>query len=591
MIVAPSRLGGESGSGVGRRVVPHLRRRVTSLDGLWDFAFVGEVDPDDVVAHELQFDDAMAVPGCWDATPAYAGRRGLAAYRTCAYVSDVTPHELVFDALQHWGRVFVDGVQVAEHAGGFTRFRARVPAGQSRTIEVVVLVDNRDDARRSPLHRDFYDWYHYGGLSGSVSLHRLGEHWISGVRCTTVSISPDPVVEIAVETGAIHDCRVSFVLAIDGIRLIDELVHLEPKSVLVRRLALPGLALWSLDDPELHLLEVALGSDDQRQRIGLRTVAVDGRSLTVNGAAVRLFGVNRHDSHPDHGFALSDDHRLADLQLISDLGANFVRGSHYPQDEGFLDLCDERGIAVWCEATSWQPDARQLTDAAWLSASERNIDEMVAMASGHPSVLIWGCCNEGDSKDLACRPGFARLLGRLRAQDPGRPVTYATMLPFESEELAADLADIVAVNTYPGWYFGRVDSVAGEIDRIEQAVAEAGLDDRPLIVSEIGAEAIRGWHDAAGGMWSEAYQARLIEAVIDTTTDSGRAITGVALWLFADFRVSDLNPRIMRRPRAHNNKGLFDEYRCPKLSASAVRAAIAPSGGRGALIEEDRWPA
>jgi len=99
----------------------------------------------------------------------------------------------------------------------------------------------------------------------------------------------------------------------------------------VRRLALPGLSAWSLDDPALHLLEVTLGADDWRGRVGLRTVAVKGRDLAVNDRPARLFGVNRHDLHPDHGSALPDDQRLSDLQLIAGLGANFVRGAHYPR--------------------------------------------------------------------------------------------------------------------------------------------------------------------------------------------------------------------------------------------------------------------
>jgi beta-glucuronidase len=559
---------------MGRRVAPHFRRRVTSLDGLWDFSFLGDVGPDDVDVAQVTYADAMAVPGCWDATPAYAGRRGLTAYRRVAYVADGTPHELVFESVQHWCRVFVDGGQVGEHAGGFTRFRLPVPAGPARPITIVALVDNRDNAARSPLHRDYYDWYHYGGIAAHVELHRLGDAWISAVRCQTLQLAPEPVIELVLQTGVTNARRERFTVCVDGERLLDELVDLASVGTLVRQLALPGAAAWSLEEPALHLLEVALGADDWRQRIGLRVVAVAGKDLTVNGRAVRLLGVNRHDSHPDHGSALPDDQRLTDLQLISALGANFVRGSHYPQAEGFLDLCDERGIGVWSESTGWQPDERQLTDESWLAAAEHNIEEMVATAANHPSVIIWGCCNEGASKDPRCRPGFERLLGHLRALDPTRPVTFAIMHPFQAQEVAADLADIVAVNTYPGWYWGRVADIPGELDRVKAAAAAAGLDDRPLIVAEIGAEAIPGWRDRSGERWSEEYQACLIESILSSVTGAGHAIAGVSLWVFAVFRVTDRDPAIMRRPRAHNNKGIFDEYRRAKLGAVAVRRAI-----------------
>jgi beta-glucuronidase len=558
----------------------HLRRRVTSLDGLWDFCFVGDVDPDQVEVESLNFPTMMAVPGCWDATPDYAGRRGLAAYRRVTYVTDTTPHELVFESVQHWCRIFVDGQQLAEHAGGFTRFCVPLKVGPERPVTVVALVDNWDDAIRSPLHRDYYDWYQYGGIAGHVELHRLGEAWITDVRYETVDLVPEPVVQLVIGANVTGPRRERLSVLVGGQQVHDEVVELVARDTLVRRIALPGARAWSLEDPVLHLLQIGLGADDWRARIGLRTVAVKGRELTVNDRPVRLLGVNRHDSHPDHGFALPDDQRLADLQLISGLGANFVRGSHYPQDEGFLDLCDEQGIAVWCEATGWQPGQEQLADETWLAAAEHNIDEMVATAANHPSVLIWGCCNEGASKDPVCRPGFERLLRRLRVLDDSRPATYATMHPFQAPEVAADLADIVAVNTYPGWYWGRIEDIAGELDRIETAVSGAGLDDRPLIVAEIGAEAVPGWHDRAAARWSEEHQARLLDSVLSTVTNPGRAIAGVALWLFADFRVADRDPGIMRRPRAHNNKGIFDEYRRPKLSAEAVHRRLGgtPSG-------------
>jgi beta-glucuronidase len=368
-------------------VQPHLRRRVTSLDGLWDFCFLGDTDPDRVDLEGLDFRAAMAVPGCWDATPDYAGRRGLAAYRRVSYVADATPYELVFESVQHWCRIFVDGQKIAEHAGGFTRFRVPLPAGTDRPVTVVALVDNRDDAVHSPLHRDYYDWYHYGGIAGHVELHRLGEAWLTNVRCETVELVPEPVVQLVIGAGATGPRSERLSVLVDGRRVHEEVVELVPRSTYVRRVVLPGARAWSLEDPVLHLLEVGLGTDDWRGRIGLRTVAVKGRDLRVNDRPVRLLGLNRHDSHPDHGFALPDDQRLADLQLISGLGANFIRGAHYPQDEGFLDLCDEQGVGVWCEATGWQPGQEQLANEKWLEAAEHNIDEMVATAANHPSVV------------------------------------------------------------------------------------------------------------------------------------------------------------------------------------------------------------
>src|SRR5690554_5005380 len=131
-----------------RRFRQHDRRTVRDLNGVWDFAFLGDVDPDQVDVREIHFDDRMAVPGCFDATPACAGKRGLAAYRTKIFLVDAAPHELILDGLHHWGRVFVSGKMLREHVGGFTRFGTDITGHAPGETDLVVLVDNRIDYQR-----------------------------------------------------------------------------------------------------------------------------------------------------------------------------------------------------------------------------------------------------------------------------------------------------------------------------------------------------------------------------------------------------------------------------------------------------------
>ena len=146
-----------------RRFRQHDQRLVTDMSGMWDFAFLGEVEPDAVDIATIDYTDRMAVPGCFDATPAYAGRRGLVAYRTTVLLRDDMPHRLIFDGVHHWCRIFAASKPLRDHAGGFTRFAADLTGHQPGEIEIVVLVDNRIDYARSPLHFEYFDWYHYGG--------------------------------------------------------------------------------------------------------------------------------------------------------------------------------------------------------------------------------------------------------------------------------------------------------------------------------------------------------------------------------------------------------------------------------------------
>jgi len=547
----------------------HDLRQVVDLGGVWDFAFLGDVDPDQVDVAAIRYGDRMAVPGCFDATPAYAGQRGLAAYRTRIRVADDTLHRVVFDGVHHWCRVFVDARPLLDHVGGFTRFAADW-IGRPGASDLVVLVDNRLDWERCPLHLEYFDWYHYGGITRPAELQRLGALWIDALRVDTQSIDP-PTLAVSVRYGSQSaPGRLGLEVVCD-----DQVVHservelLEALGCLERTIELPGAALWSPDEPNLHTLQVRLGEDDQRLRVGIRQVAVEGRDVLINGQPVRLLGFCRHEAHPQFGCALPDEILVADVQQLRDMGCNFVRGSHYPQDPRFLDLCDEAGLCVWNEAIGWQHTLEHLTDPHFVNAELAHIDEMVAMSANHPSVIMWGILNESHSMVEGCRPAYETLLGRIRALDPTRPVTYASNHPFD--DLFLDLVDVVAINCYPGWYVGEVPGIPDYLDSIAARLDEIGQGGKPLMISEIGAGAIPGWRDWNGARWTEQYQVKLVETVIRHLFFENDRTCGISLWQFCDCRSSEAGFKIMRRPRGFNNKGIVDEYRRPKLAYETVK--------------------
>ncbi len=181
---------------------------------------------------------------------------------------------------------------------------------------------------------------------------------------------------------------------------------------MTRRLRLAGAEPWAPRAPRLYSLSASLGDDDMVERIGLREIRVEGRDLLLNGEPLRLLGFNRHDSHPQFGCGLPEALLAADVQILQDLGANFVRGSHYPQDPRFLDLCDEAGLLVWSEAIGWQHTAAHLNDPRFIEAQLLDIGEMIAGAANHPSVILWGLLNESLSQEPASRGGYERLIGR-----------------------------------------------------------------------------------------------------------------------------------------------------------------------------------
>ncbi len=540
------------------------------MRGTWDFAFLGDCEPDDVEVSAVGFDDRMAVPGCFDATPCYAGKRGLAAYRTRVPLAGGAQHRLIFDGVHHWGRIFVNGKAVREHVGGFTRFAADFREPSEGEVEIVALVDNRFNYDRCPLHLDYFDWYQYGGIARGAELHALGAVWVEGLRVVTEDLARRRLA-LTISYGADKapgetELQVTF----DGEVVHRERVELRDASgEIARTLEVPGAPLWSPEEPNLHLVHVRLGDDDMRERIGIRQVRAEGQRVLVNDRPVRFLGFCRHEAHPEIGHGIPDQLLVSDAQLLKDLGCNFVRGAHYPQDVRWLDLCDEAGMLVWSEAIGWQHKAEHLTDPHFVGAQVAHIGEMVAQTINHASVIIWGVQNESDSHDPKCRPAYERLLGRLRELDPTRLVTYASHRPFD--DVCLDLVDLVSINCYPGWYHGSIDEIPGHLDRIAAHVDAHGQGEKPLMISEIGAGAIWGQREWEQRMWSEEYQAALLERVLrHLLTDSDRWC-GVSLWQFCDVRTSEERMRTLGRPRGFNNKGVVDEYRRPKMAYDVVR--------------------
>ena len=310
----------------------HIQRQVISLDGVWDFAFLGDVDPNKIDLSQIIFADRMAVPGCFDATPKYAGQRGLSAYRTYFKLHDSVPYRVIFNSVHHWCRVYANGSALCDHAGGFTRFNVDLPVQGTGEVEFIVVVDNRFDMERCPLHMAHFDWYQFGGISRPVELHRLGDQWIESLRAVTEWIDP-PALRVTVQYQALTSEKTDLQLSVDGKIAYHEIIEVEAGVGNIERLIeLPEASLWSPEEPNLHLLEVWLGEDDYRARVGLRQVKVSGRQVLINERPVHFLGFNRHEAHPEFGHALPDQLIVSDVQQLRDMGCNFVRGSHYPQE-------------------------------------------------------------------------------------------------------------------------------------------------------------------------------------------------------------------------------------------------------------------
>lgn len=244
---------------------------------------------------------------------------------------------------------------------------------------------------------------------------------------------------------------------------------------------LPGLEPWSAEHPRLHDLAVELVEDgivlDRVElRVGFRRVEVVGHELLVNGRAILLKGVNRHDHDPRTGKAVTRESMRRDVELMKAHNFNAVRTSHYPNDPYFYEVCDELGLYVIDEANlETHAYMRSLTKSPeWAAAILERISRMARRDKNHPSIILWSLGNESGSSPIL--DAAARW---LRSFDSTRPVHY------ESGYFEATFG---GTSQLESWLADRADSdvvsaMYAPVEDLERWAA-AGPPARPFVLCE-----------------------------------------------------------------------------------------------------------
>ncbi len=541
----------------------HMSRK-RLLDGIWDFAFfttpLNEFSPDGV-----DYNSLMSVPGCFDTVEPYRLEHGLGVYRR--RVAAAGNVRLTVGGLGLRARIFWDGRELGAVDTPFMTTQYYLDAGAAGEHELVIAVENViDDTPGSQFHRN-YDFYAYGGIFRSVTLEEFDAFCIDRVQVTPLDTTAG-TVEVRLEIGGGFPDGATVEFDFDG-AAAGEFPLKSPRQTF--ELAMSAFQLWSPEHPHLHTLNVRVGSETAAAVFGMRTVTAAAGEILLNGRPLKLVGYCRHDCHPQFGYAVPEHLVLADLMMIREQGCNFIRGSHYPQSETVLDLCDRLGILVWNESIGWGNRPEVLGSELFRERQCEQTRAMVRYSCNHPSVILWGFLNEADTRAPESVELVRRLCAAIREEDRSRLITYASM--YYEADLCLDQPDVISFNLYPGWYDstrpGLVHSekfngpaFREELERFSRIVSAPEHRDKPFIFSEIGAAAIPGDH--SGQRWSEEYQAAIDTAVVEYVLGDHRPC-GVALWQFCDTKTySDFNA--VNRPRGFNNKGVVDEYRRPKFA-------------------------
>ncbi len=216
-------------------------------------------------------------------------------------------------------------------------------------------------------------------------------------------------------------------------------------------------APWTAETPTLYTVSVELVRDGRtthnwQDRVGFREVSTAGGVLRVNGQAVKLRGVARHDEHPDVGRATRREHWLQDIKLMKAANINAVRTAHYPPAEGFIRLCDEMGLYVIDEIPLGFAGER-MQNPIYAAGMMLRLHETMQRDRNRPSVIVWSFGNEDPFTPL-----HLAGLRAIKGLNPTRPV----LLPFRTEHDLPDEIDIFAPHY---WLAERNDKLAAQSTR------------------------------------------------------------------------------------------------------------------------------
>jgi beta-glucuronidase len=504
----------------------------------------------DLVEYDFDTADRLQVPGDWNTQrPELLFYEGTVWYKREFDCPTPPGHRIFvwFGAANYRAMVFINGVKVGEHSGGFTPFQFEI-TGNVHDKGNVIVVKVDDQRRQEFIPTVMTDWWNYGGLTRSVRIIDVPGTFVQDYSIQLEKGSQTHVAGWVRLNGADRTQNVTVRIPEAGVAQT-----FTPDASGLARVAFDAqFELWSPERPKLYSVTIESGTDRVPDRIGFRSIEDKGRSLLLNGNPVFLRGVSIHAEAPFHaGRVYSEADALTPLHCAKDVHCNFVRLPHYPHDEVMTRLADEMGLLVWSEipvywTISWE-------NAETLRSAEQQLTEMISRDRNRASVILWSVANETPRGDARLK-FLTTLVERARSLDSTRLITaalethYADPHTIVVEDPLGKFLDVVSCNEYVGWY----DGLPEKIDTITWQTPY----EKPFILSEFGADAQAGRHGDDQTRFTEEYQANVYRRQVAMFRRIP-FLNGTIAWVLVDFR----SPR---RPLAgiqdfYNRKGLFSD--------------------------------
>jgi beta-glucuronidase len=409
--------------------------------------------------------------------------------------------QLNFGAAFYKSRVWINGVEVGTHEGGYSAHSFDISRHLRERNLVVVSVDNRPGmftipgfgARGAP--DAWYDWWAYGGLVRDVWINvhgpvRIGGQFIrsklDGTRATVsnrVTLETRERRRVTLKATATGPAGQTVATHVQDIELATG------DNTATVSLQLENIQRWDLDHPNLYRLgvEILEGQqllDSASEYFGLREILIRDRHLLINGQRVRLTGMTRHTDSPWEGLAESPGTLRHDWEDMKSLNMTLTRPIHYPPGTRTADFADRRGILMIPEIPIWQASEEQLSNPQYLALAKQQMRELIEQYGNHPSVFAWSVLNES----AAGTPGGIRFFREMRdyikSLDPERYVTLADdNLPKleRADQSAANDADFLMMNQYFGAWHGPREALGPALDKVDRLFPS-----KMVIISELG---------------------------------------------------------------------------------------------------------
>lgn len=557
-------------------------REAESLDGEWRFTldlfdeglrqrwYANEPSADPRTwTTPLDYDagqgDSIAVPSCWTCLkPEWSFFEGGAWY-TRMIDGALAPGErmvLRVGAAAYEARVFLNGAFLGSHRGGSTPFFVELTSGlRDGPNRLQINVDNRRRPERVPMHH--FDWFNHGGIYREVSILRLPAVFMRDVG---VALVPDGGFgAIAAEVTLSDPVAAEARLRIPELG-VDVAFRVENGAGRVVIAAHPEL--WSPDQPRLYDVELRCGEDVVRERIGFREVRTQGHAILLNGRPLTLRGVCVHEDDAELGKVSTEADVRRRFAHARDLGCNVLRLAHYPHHEHVARLADQAGLMLWEEIpVYWAID---FNNPETLDDAQNQLLEMIARDRNRASVILWGVGNENADTDARYR-FMATLAEAARAEDPTRLISAACLInreQFRIEDRLAAHLDVIGLNEYFGWY-------EPDFSGLERLIANSHPD-RPVVVSETGADALAGHHGSEAELFTEERQAWVIRRQIEILS-AVPWICGCFPWLLYDFRSERRQTAFQQ---GWNRKGLVAQDKTTRKAAYHALCSLYAAMGR-----------